>query len=654
MKRLSTFSTLVTLTPCILPALTGLALADDAAPPGFGVGLASSIEELVVTATRSPQALYKVGSSITVLNADAIKASQTIVVSDLITQTPGVNFSRNGGVGGVTALRIRGAETDQTVTIIDGVKLNDPSTAGGGYNFGNLLIGDVERIEVLRGAQSTLWGSQAIGGVVAIQTTVPTKELEANVEIEGGSRETGYLRGAAGGKTDRLIWRVAGSHYTTDGISSYAGGTEKDGYRNTGASGRLEFKVTDEVSVDTRAVYSDGRNEFDGFPAPLFAFADTAEYGTVKEFVGYTGLNAALFEGRLQNRIGYAYTDTDRDNFNPAQAVTPVTFTAAGKNKRWEYQGTLSIAQGWSAVFGLENEKSSFRTASPSAFTPNPAPALAEAEITSGYAQVQGEVAPGLTLTGGLRHDDHDTFGEQTLGQAAAAWVLNGGSTILRASYGEGFKAPTLYQLYSIYGNTRLTPEAAKSYDAGVEQRFLDGAVVLSATWFKRDTTNQIDFVSCPSANPLCMPGKFGVYDNIARAKADGLELAGAVNLDRLTLQANYTLTDTENDSIGNANRGKELARRPKNTANLWVSYVWSGDLSTGVGVRYVGDAFDNAANSFVLEDYTLVDIRASYPINDVIEIYGRVENVFDKTYVTTRNYGSPGRGAFAGVRAKF
>ncbi|MBL8642693.1 MAG: TonB-dependent receptor [Rhodospirillaceae bacterium] len=626
------------------------ALANDA-PPG---SLGSGIEDIVVTATRAPQALYKVGSSVTVLNADAIKASQSVVISDLITQTPGVAYSRNGGVGGVTALRIRGAETDQTVVIIDGVKLNDPSTAGGGYNFANLLAGDVERIEILRGAQSTLWGSQAIGGVVSIQTATPTKTRESDVDVEGGSRETMYLRGASGGKTDRAVWRLAGSYYTTDGISAFANGAEDDSYENTGLSGRVLFNVADNVAFDVRAVYSDGKTEFDGFPAPLFAFADTREYGTVKEFTGYAGLNADLFDGRLKNRIGYAYTDTDRDNFNPDLAGLALTFDAAGKNKRWEYQGTLSIADGWSAVFGLENERSSFRTASPSPAAPNPAPLTNTADLFSGYAQIQGEVAPGLTLTGGVRHDDHDTFGNRTLGQAAAAWRLEGTGTVLRASYGEGFKAPTLFQLYSNFGNTRLNPEQAESWDAGLEQHFANDRVVLSAIWFQRRTTNQIDFVSCPSVNPLCTPGKSGVYDNIARTKAHGIEAAGEVRLDNFTLQTNYTYTDTENTSPGNANRGKVLARRPKHMGNLWLSYLWPAELTTSVGVRYVGDNFDNAANTFILQDYTLVDLKASYPINGAVEIYGRVENVFDKTYATTRNYGSPGRGAFAGIRATF
>ncbi len=630
-------------------------IADASAPAPDAAGReVFAFDQIVVTATRTPQPLYKVGSSIAILSRDAIESSQTVAVSDLLAQTPGVSFSRNGGIGGTTSLRIRGAETDQTIVIIDGVKLNDPSSTGGGYNFANLLVGDIDHIEVLRGAQSTLWGSQAIGGLVNIVTAEPTKTFEGSAEAEGGSRATGYGRVAAGGAMDRVVWRLAGSYFVTDGQSSYALGREKDGYQNAGLSGRLRYSITDDVSLDLRGFYSHGHNQFDGFPAPAFAFADTAEFGKTIEFIGYAGLNFGLLEGRFKNRIGYGYTDTNRDNFNPDQAVTKVTFDATGRNKRWEYQGSFAILEGWDAVFGAEHEKSTFRTASPSAFTPKPVPAVAGVGITSAYAQLQAEVIKGVTLTGGLRFDDHDTFGSRALGQAAAAWAINDGNTIVRASFGQGFKAPTLYQLYSIYGNTALDPEEANSFDAGVEQHFMDNMFTVSATGFYRKTLNQIDFVSCPNTNPLCTPAKPGVYDNTARTKAQGVELAGAAKLGDFSLKANYTLTDTENTSPGNVNRGKTLVRRPKNAANLSADYNWSLDISTGVSVRYVGDTFDNPANTFILQDYTLVDLRASWKINATFEVYGRIENLLDEVYATTRNYGTARRGAVAGVRAKF
>lgn len=631
-------------------------------------GEAALLSDVIVTANRSPQAAARVGQSVTVLTAEQIEASQAVSVVDLLVRTPGVSFSANGGVGTSTSLRIRGAETGQTVVVIDGVKLNDPSSTDSGYNFGNLLTGDIARIEVLRGAQSTLWGSQAIGGVINLVTAEATRPLQASLDSEVGSRGTQSLRAGIGGATDRVTWRVAGSHFKTDGFSVYAPGTENDGYENFGLSGRANIKLLDNVSLDLRAVYSDGRVDLDGFPPPNYVFSDTREYGETKDLVAYAGLNFGLLDNRLSNRLAYAYTKTDRQNFNPDQPVTNVTFDARGENKRVEYQGVLDIREGWTATFGAEHEESEFRTASPSQFTPNPTPATASATIDGFYAQVQGEVISGLTLTGGVRRDDHDTFGGKTLGQAAAAWALNGGSTILRASWGQGFKSPSLYQLYSEYGNKALSPEEADGWDAGIEQHLFDKRLILSATYFGRDTTNQIDYVSCsstvtaataplcfvPAANPANPPvRRFGYYNNTAKTKANGVELAAAAYLGPVQVQANYTYTDATNESAG-ANYGKHLARRPQDTANLSATYVWPVRLSTTVAVRYAGESYDNASNATRLDSYTLVDLRVSYPFNDQVELYGRVENVGDEKYETTRNYGVAGRGTFVGVRARF
>jgi vitamin B12 transporter len=612
----------------------------------------AAVEEIVVSATRSPRALSKVGVSVTVIDPATIASRQTLVMSDLLAQTPGVSVTRNGGPGQATALRIRGAETDQTVVIIDGVKLNDPSSVGGGYNFANLLAGDIARVEVLRGAQSTLWGSQAIGGVVSLATSAPSSPFEGSAALEGGSRGTGLAKAAAGGARDGFEWRVAAGRSITDGISAASIGRERDGFRHTGVSGRTRLPVADTVTADVRAVYSRGRNEFDGFPPPIFVLADTRQFGTTKDFVGYAGIEVDTIGGRWKSRAAYAHTDTDRDDFNPDQAVTTRTFDGIGRNRRGEYQGTIALADGWTGFVGAEHERSSLRTASPSAFAPNPAPLSRSVRTTAGYVQVTGDVDR-LGLAAGLRHEDHQTFGGHTVGQASIAWTMNDDATVLRAGWGQGFKAPTLFQLYSAFGNGALQPEQANSWDIGVEQQVLDGAAVVSATLFGRTVTNQIDFVSCPNPSPLCT-GRFGFYDNIARTKAHGVEVSAAARFGRLSIDANYSLTDTENTSPGSPNRGKTLARRPRHTANLNASWAWSETFASDVGVRIVGRSFDNAANTSILDSYAVVDLRVSWAVSDTVDIYGRIENALDETYATARGYGQPERGAFAGVRTRF
>lgn len=634
--------------------IAGSALADDQKAPEAdvaGAAGANGVAELVVTATRTATPIEKVGASVTVLTQPAIEASQAISVVELLTQTPGVNFTRNGGPGASTSLNIRGAETQHTVVLIDGVKLNDPSSTQGGFNSGNLLVGDISRIEVLRGAQSTLWGSQAIGGVVNIVTADPTVPFTTSVDVEGGARQTGYLRAGIGGAGDKVVWRVAGGFYSTDGFSAYKTGKENDGYHNTGLSGRLRYKFSDAVSAEVRSVWSKGKNDFDGFAG------DSSEYGRTEELVVYTGLNVALLDGRWNNRLGYAYTDTDRENINPLRPTAPLTFDAVGKNRRWEYQGVFAVTEAITATFGAESEKARMRTRSPSTFDPNPAFKAGKVGVDSVYGQLQAELVQGLTLTAGVRYEDHDTYGSHTLGQVAAAWALNEGNTVFRASFGQGFRAPGLYELYSEYGNLNLAPEDFDSWETGVEQRFFGGKARASATWFHREADNEIRFFSCTGgADLLCAPGgvsRFGYYNNVQKTKAQGLELVGEVKpVAGLTITGNYTYTDAQSES--GASKGKQLTRRPKTMGNLSVGYRWPVGLTTTVAARYVGKTYNNDLNTQVVKAYTLVDLRAAYSINATYEVFGRVENAFDKDYQTILNYGTPGRGAFLGLRARF
>lgn len=634
------------------PAFAAEVLDQQAAAPDVaGRAGATAVEDVVVTANRSAQPIERVGASVTVLTQAALEARQTPVVAELLAQTPGVSFTRNGGPGTSTGVNIRGAESQHTVVLIDGVKLNDPSSTQGGFNFGNLLVGDTARIEVLRGAQSTLWGSQAIGGVVNIVTAEPTEALQGSLDAEAGARGTTYFRGGVGGANERLSWRLAASRYDTDGFSALAKGTEDDGYANTGLSGRLNVKVTDAVSLDLRSVWSSGRNDFDAFNG------DSREYGKTQELVAYAGLNFDLLDGRFRNRIGYAHTDTDRRNFNPDNKVQTLTFDAEGQNRRWEYQGAFAFTEALNATFGLEHEKSEMKTRSPGDWNPNPAFGRGEAELNSAYGQVQWTVLDGLTLTGGLRYDDHAQYGDNLLGQVAAAWALNEGDTVVRASWGQGFRAPGLYELYSEYGNLNLQPEEFDSWEIGVEQRLFDRAVV-SATYFNRQADNEIRYNGCstPSTDPLCTvngAGRWGYYRNVQKTEAQGVELIGRVDVtERLNVSANYTWTDAK--SASGATDGKRLTRRPEHMANFAADYAFAFGLKTGVAVRYVGETFNNDTNTVKVDANTLVDLRASYPINDTLEVYGRIENAFDEDYQTVLNYGAPGRGVFGGVRVRF
>ena len=640
-----------------------LALAQTQAPSPDEAGGAAAADgrEVVVTATRYPLPIDQIGQSVTVLTTQDLRLDQETNVSDILARTPGVSFSRNGGPGETTSLTIRGAESAQTVVLIDGVKVNDPTDPGAGYDFANLITGDISRIEVLRGAQSTLYGSEAIGGVVNIITAEPTKPLEGDAQVEGGSFGTGYAKVGIGGKEDRFDWRIGAYYNSTDGVSAFDkafGGKEDDGFHTAGVSARFRYDLTPTLQFDQRAYFTASRNEFDGFDNPTFTFGDDAEFGRTQQVVEYTGLNLSLFDGRLKNRLAFEYDGSDRRNEDPEQADTKFTFLAQGRATTVEYEGTYAIAPGYQMVFGAQSERSTINAQSPYYILNfGDLPTKANVTDTSGYGQLTGEVIPGLTLTGGVRYDGNSSFGDHVTGQASAAYKLDDGNTILRASFGQGFKAPSLYQLYSEYGNGALRPETSNAWDAGIEQRFFSGRMVLQATYFGRETKNLIDFVNCPGPDPLCPSHLvfFGVYDNVARAEAEGIELQGTWRAtDRLTVTANYTFDDTEDRSPGSDEADKQLARRPKNSANLDAGYLWPIKLRTDVAVRYAGDSFDDDAHAVLLKSYTLLDLRAAYPLRDNLELYGRIENLTDQHYETTYQYGTLGRAAYGGVRVTF
>jgi len=642
---MSKFMSFLFASAALLPAVPAFA-QDETGDPGDEIVIADQRlpSDIVVVASGVAQSAVESGRSVTLLQRDEIEMRQSIALSDLLATTPGVTVSRNGGPGGLTTLRIRGAEGDQTLVLIDGVRANDPSSPGGGYDFGNLLTGSIDRVEVLRGPNSIAWGSQAIGGVVNIVTHRPTDGLSARGNAEYGSANQVNANGGIGAGNETVQASVSAGYLRTDGISQAARGTELDGYRQFNASGRLNIEFAPGFGADLRAYYADSRLELDGFPAPLYNFGDTAEYSTAEELYGYAGLHGEI--GPVKNRIGFSIADINRDNFDPAFGSAP-SFFGRGRSERFEYQGDARVSQQLRLVFGAEHEDTRYFDGF-GRFT---------AGVTSVYGEAIATPIDEVTLTAGVRDDDHKAYGSHvTWGASLAVRPVSG--TTLQASFGEGFKSPTLYQLYGDYGTVSLEPETAKSYEIGARQKLADGKVTLGATWFQRDTVNQIDFIFCPAAqvtNPasICFHRPFGTYDNITRTRAEGIELeVVAQPLDGLSLRASYTHVDAENRSAG-ANLGKQLARRPRNSGSVSADYRLPFDLSIGATLLIVGDSFDNAGNSVRLDGYTLAGLRAEMPVTGRFSVYARVENLFDEQYQTVSGYGTQGRTAYAGVRLR-
>lgn len=587
--------------------------------------------DIVVVASGVPQDAETIGQAVTTIDRETIEERQTVALSDLLATTPGVTFTRSGGLGTLTAVRIRGAEGDQTLTLIDGVRVNDPSSPGGGFDFANLLTASVERVEVLRGPNSVPWGSQAIGGIVNVVTQAPTQELRARANVEYGEMDTLFASGGVSGGSGIVSGAITGGYLRTDGISAFAGGTEPDGYRQYGASGRVEVAFAPNVRLDLRGYWADSRTDLDGFPAPAFAFADTREYSTARELYGYAGLHVDLADDRFRNTIAFQIADIDRDNFD-RDAGPAALFFSRGRSERYTYKGDVRPIDQVRVVVGAEHETTRFSDGTD--------------RFDRGVTSVWGELiltpVERLTLTGGVRYDDDDAFGGNTTFGANAAYAATTGTT-LRASYAEGFKAPTLFQLYApFYGTPGLEPETARSWDIGVEQSLVGDTLAATLTYFNRRTRNQIDF------DPVTF-----TYSNIARTRAQGAEFGLVLRpVERFTVAASYSYIDTENRSAGF--QGNDLARRPEQSVSVSADYRFPFGLALGATVLTVGDSFDNATNTVRLDGYTLANLRAELPIIDRLSIYGRVENLFDERYQTVANYGTVGRAVYGGVRVRF
>lgn len=619
-----------------------------------------SAETVVVTATRAPESRELTGTSISVLTADDLENRQILVLSDALAEVPGVQIVRNGGFGQPTSVLLRGAEAGQTLVLIDGVRINDPTAVDESAILGDVLVNNIDRVEVLRGPQSTLYGSDAIGGVVNILTRRGGDQpFSMSGEAEGGSFDTYRLNAAANGSAEAVDYGASLNFYHANGISaadSRFGNTETDGYTNGGITANVRVHLDDDASLDLRTydvlAHDDFDNNFVSIPnPPYFRVADSPAYGNDELFANYAGLNFGSFAGELQSRLAVTGLFSSRTTF-PAPGI-PDDFTARGNVERYEYQGVFSPLPDNQVIFGAEYQRSHINTHS--IFDLSPSPTVGNDGIAGFYGQWQSTLWRILTLTSGLRYDHDDEFGGHLSGKLAGAMALNGGDTVLRANYGTGFKAPSLYELYSEYSNplVALQPEVAQAYEAGIDQFFFAQKLRAAITLFQRNTQEQIDFFDCfgptsPACDQRYVVG--GYYYNIGRSRARGLEaeLTYAVS-DTLTGGISYTNMTAVDLATGN-----DLARVPHATAEAHVTWNATRQLALGASVAYVGRRFDDSANTIPLSSNTLVNFYASYAVTDTLQLYGRVENAFDIQYEPVYGYGAAGRAIFGGIRVSY
>ena len=643
--------------------LISTALIALGAVPAFAAAPAtpSEAELVVVTATRTPQNAERTGASIDVLTAADLKTRQTVVLSDALAQVPGVTVSRNGGVGQVTTVFTRGASDGETLVLIDGVRIEDPSSTVQGPILQDVLVNGVDRVEVLRGPQSTLYGSDAMGGVINIISKRGGDYLFAlNASAEGGSFGTYHLNAAVNGTADIVEYGAAINLFGTDGISaadSRNGNIEADAYHHFGATFNVRVHALDSVSLDLRGYYTQARDDFDGFPPPTFSFQDTPEFGRDVLYSGYAGVNVDLFDNRFHSRFAILGLSSNRRTFGNFDfftgAFTPdINFVGKGGSTRFEYQGVFDVDSDNQVVFGAETQRTSLSTHSVFDLTPLN---QGRSNIDGYYLQYQTTVFDALTLIGGVRLDNDAEFGSHTSWKANAAYAIASTGTVIRGAAGDGFKAPSLYQLFSDFSNPIdvLRPETSTGWEIGIDQDlsgYIGHDLHGSVTYFDRRSRDLIDFFSCfgvvsPACTLRALAG--GYYINVNRAVATGVEIQVKASLfDHLDATVNYTdLTAYD------ATTRFPLARRPNSSANAILT--WSqDDWSFGGSVNYLGPRWNDNFKGTHLADNTTVDLFGSWKFTEQLELTGRVENLFDDRKEPVAGDGRMGFAAYAGIRA--
>jgi vitamin B12 transporter len=591
---------------------------------------ADTDDVIFVTVNRRPQPLSQVGSSVSVLTGDELEQNQQSFMIDALEAIPGVAISQNGSFGGNASISIRGAGGDRTVMLVDGIQLNDASSTGGAYNFGTLDTYNIERVEILRGPQSTLYGSDAIGGVINIVTKSGDDDIGGKIFLEGGSFNT--VRGGAGiyGGDGKLGYNLSASGFYTDGISSADendGNTERDGLESYNIYGKVTGNLSEIFQLEAMSRYSDNRAKFDSF-GPI----DGDEISLVDEFSFALRGHLDLLDGRLSNIISGEYSEIDRKNISSGLQ----TFETTGKRVNFDYLGVFEVSSDVTASGGLQHETTKSVQASDESF-----------DLTSVFGELAFSGIDGLVITGGARYDDHKTFGDRTTFRVTGSYEFAQTGTGLIANWGEGFKAPSINQLTFICTfcgatepNTNLKPEIARGYEIGVEQPIFEDRITLAATYFHLRIDDAIDFDTAQ-----------GGYVNLAKTKSSGVELRiNAQIMDNVNISANYTFTDAI-DLIGNT----RLPREPRNRFSGHVDWQVTDQLNAIVTVTHNGDEAQNEFSPVpLLDGWTRVDFKLSYEIIDDLSIYGRVDNILNEEYQHVPGYGTPDRSFFAGIRKNF
>jgi vitamin B12 transporter len=638
-------------------ALTGIADAQEQA----GQDKATTLDRILVTDGRTPIEQQKSGRAFTVITGEQLEKNQVRYVADALRQVPGFAVSRTGSFGGFTQVRVRGAEANHLLVMIDGVEVSE--TSSGEFDFGSLLVDDIDRIEILRGPQSAFWGSNATAGVVNIITRRGERSgFKVDARTETGTDGT-FLGGVSlrgGGQNYDVA--LSAAFRRTDGFNIADNGNEKDGDRNTTLNGKVTFDLSPDLTVDATMRYVNRKSDTD--PQDFRWGSDT--YGKVidgldwtatRELFGSVGATYVSMDGALTQKARFTSSDTHRDNFSSLDSFTPNTWDDGNR-----YKGSYQASYGFDtpAMLDAHNQLTAGYEWQRETFSPSHLTQTFSRQSNSFVGEYRGEFLDQFYVNAGLRRDLNDRFEDATTWSLSGAWKVPDTATRLHASVGTGITNPTFYEQFGYYpgsfvGNPNLKPEESTGFDIGVEQGFFHGGLVVDVTYFNQDLTHEIATVFDPGPDYLSSPvNRDGV------SKRQGVELSATVDFfNGFTATATYTYTDATEQTKAGDPRLEEV-RRPKHAGSLNAAYVFDEDRARVFGeVVFNGKMLDNSFSTagttrVTLGAYTVVNVGGSYKINERLEAYGRIENLFDEQYQEVFGYNTQGRTAFIGLKGNY
>ena len=612
-------------------------------------------EALVVTASRSGDGvpLDRLAASATVLAPQELEQRQTRIVSDVLRDVPGVAVSRAGGPGGLTQIRLRGTEGNHVLVLVDGIEASDPYQ--GEFDFGSLIAEPAARIEVLRGQQSSLYGSDAIGGVVHYLTLTGAEAPGFSARAEAGS--FGTIDGAArvAGLSGGLDYAVSGAFYHTDGTPTTRGGVRDIGADIVNTSGKLSWRASPDLILTGVARYHHAeadQNDTDSDPAsPLFGrIVDSpGVYARSEALYGLVSLEHSALAGRWTNRASVQFADFSRGGFEPAGR----TSGNEGQRLKGSFVSSLGVDTGGALhriTGAVDVERERFRTTTPSPFAFTGERQIDAVGLVGQYELFVGEA---LSLGASIRHDANDRFDDATTYRVQASYTLPG-ATRLHGAWGTGVKNPGYFELYGYtdgryIGNPDLRPEESVGWEIGVEQR-LGALGHVGAIVFDSRLEDEI-VTTYPAPAFVATPA-----NRAERSSQNGIETyLRARPLPQLRLDATYTWLESEEDGV-------REARRPRHMASANATFLTpDARFSSTLTLRYTGEQVDLAYThpSYVpvrerLDEYWLVNLNAAYRLAPAITLTGRIENLLDEDYEEVFSYATPGLSAYGGLRVQF